>query len=78
MEAGSIAVFSRRAEAIYDENLNAYVKIVLRRPFARIIVRRATNIMAFMLTLLLGLLRRCRTTSQDHSPDRDFEQWSVQ
>ncbi len=38
MELGSAAGFLRKAEAIYDENLSAYVKIVLRRPFARIIV----------------------------------------
>ncbi|RDB28442.1 Exocyst complex component 1 [Hypsizygus marmoreus] len=37
LEVGPVAIFSRRAETIYDENLNAYVKIVLRRPFARII-----------------------------------------
>ncbi|KAI0048330.1 hypothetical protein FA95DRAFT_1490994 [Auriscalpium vulgare] len=36
-EIGSVNVFSRRAEQVYDENLNAYVKIVLRRPFAKII-----------------------------------------
>lgn len=30
--------FKKRAEAIYDENLLAYVKLILRRPFARIIV----------------------------------------
>lgn len=38
MEIGSVASFVRKAEAIYDENLNAYVKIILRRPFAKIIV----------------------------------------
>jgi len=38
IEVGSISVFVKRAEAIYDENLSAYVKIVLRRPFAKIIV----------------------------------------
>ncbi|KAF8917639.1 exocyst complex component Sec3-domain-containing protein [Mucidula mucida] len=37
LELGSAAGFLRKAEAIYDENLSAYVKIVLRRPFARII-----------------------------------------
>ncbi|KAG6854240.1 hypothetical protein C0991_009258 [Blastosporella zonata] len=37
LEVGSVNVFCRRAEAIYDENLSAYIKIVLRRPFARII-----------------------------------------
>lgn len=34
----SVNVFSTRAEAVYEENLNAYVKIVLRRPFSKIIV----------------------------------------
>ena len=38
MEIGSVAGFLRKAETIYDENLNAYVKIILRRPFAKIIV----------------------------------------
>ncbi|KAG6911564.1 hypothetical protein DXG01_011866 [Tephrocybe rancida] len=37
LEVGSVNVFCRRAEVIYDENLSAYIKIVLRRPFARII-----------------------------------------
>ncbi|KAJ3989555.1 exocyst complex component Sec3-domain-containing protein [Lentinula detonsa] len=37
MEIGSVAGFVRKAEAIYDENLNAYVKIILRRPFSKII-----------------------------------------
>jgi len=33
----AVSTFKRRAEAIYEENLSAYVKIVLRRPFAKII-----------------------------------------
>ncbi|KAL0951427.1 hypothetical protein HGRIS_008119 [Hohenbuehelia grisea] len=37
LEIGSVASFSRKAEAIYDENVSAYVKIVLRRPFAKLI-----------------------------------------
>ncbi|OBZ79929.1 Exocyst complex component 1 [Grifola frondosa] len=37
IEIGSVAVFLKRAETIYEENLNAYVKIVLRRPFSKII-----------------------------------------
>ena len=39
IEIGTVAMFLKRAEAIYEENLSAYVKIVLRRPFAKIIVR---------------------------------------
>lgn len=42
IEIGSVAVFLRRAEAIYDENLTAYVKIVLRRPFGKLIVNGGT------------------------------------
>jgi hypothetical protein len=38
MEVGSVAGFIRRAQAIYEENLNAYIKLVLRRPFAKLIV----------------------------------------
>jgi exocyst complex component 1 len=34
-----MSLFSRQAEAIYDENLSAYIKLVIRRPFGRIIVR---------------------------------------
>ncbi|KZT30718.1 hypothetical protein NEOLEDRAFT_1126325 [Neolentinus lepideus HHB14362 ss-1] len=37
LEIGSVAVFLKRAESIYDENLNAYVKMILRRPLAKII-----------------------------------------
>lgn len=37
-EIGSVKVFSTGAEAMYEENLNAYVKMVLRRPFSKIIV----------------------------------------
>ena len=38
IEIGTVVMFLKRAEAIYEENLNAYVKIVLRRPFSKIIV----------------------------------------
>ena len=38
MENASLVTFSQRAESIYDENLNAYVKMVLRRPFSKLIV----------------------------------------
>ncbi|KZT75048.1 hypothetical protein DAEQUDRAFT_659540 [Daedalea quercina L-15889] len=37
LQLGSVAAFLKRAETIYDENLNAYVKIVLRRPFFKLI-----------------------------------------
>ncbi|THG99273.1 hypothetical protein EW026_g3047 [Hermanssonia centrifuga] len=37
LDIGSVAAFLQKAQAIYDESLNAYVKIVLRRPFSKII-----------------------------------------
>lgn len=37
LDIGSISSFLQKAQAIYDENLTAYVKLVLRRPFAKII-----------------------------------------
>lgn len=43
LNLGSVAGFLKRAEAIYEENLNAYVKIVLRRPFNKIIVSATTS-----------------------------------
>ena len=36
LEIGSMRTFLKQAEAIYEENLAAYIKIVLRRPFAKI------------------------------------------
>ena len=38
MDVPSLTASSRRAEAIYDENLVAYMKTVFRRPFGKIIV----------------------------------------
>jgi exocyst complex component 1 len=38
IEIGAVAGFIRRADTIYQDNMQAYVKIVLRRPFAKIIV----------------------------------------
>jgi len=43
-EIGSVNVFSTRAEAMYEENLNAYVKMVLRRPFSKIIVSHRASL----------------------------------
>jgi hypothetical protein len=34
---GSMAGFTKRAETIYDENLTAYVRLVLRRPFPKLV-----------------------------------------
>jgi hypothetical protein len=38
LESGSVTGFLKQAEVIYNENLTAYVRIVLRRPFAKLIV----------------------------------------
>jgi exocyst complex component 1 len=43
-EIGSVNVFSTRAEAVYEENVNAYVKMVLRRPFSKIIVSHRASL----------------------------------
>ena len=38
LDIGSVTSFLVQAEGIYDENLAAYVKLVLRRPFLKILV----------------------------------------
>lgn len=58
-EIGSVNVFSTQAEAVYEENLNAYVKMVLRRPFAKIIVSHCVSSrrrVVSVFSLSLGLL----------------------
>ncbi|KAG8891384.1 hypothetical protein FRC01_014737 [Tulasnella sp. 417] len=37
LDSPAVSPFSRQAKAIYEEHLNAYVKLVLRKPFAKII-----------------------------------------
>lgn len=39
MDVPSLNGSTRRAQAIYDENVAAYIKIVFRRPFGKLIVR---------------------------------------
>jgi hypothetical protein len=58
-EIGSVNMFSTRAEAVYEENLNAYVKMVLRRPFSKIIVShcvfdRLNQVLTFPRTTLMA------------------------
>lgn len=50
MDVPSLNSSSRRAQGIYDENLAAYIKIVFRRPFAKIIVR-AQHFVSYPLAL---------------------------
>jgi len=38
LDIPSLNMSSRKAQAIYDDNLAAYIKIVFRRPFGKIIV----------------------------------------
>ena len=38
LDIGSVSSFLVQAESIYDENLAAYVRLVLRRPFLKILV----------------------------------------
>lgn len=36
-QLGSVRSFIRKAEGLYDENLSAYVKLAVRRPFSKIL-----------------------------------------
>jgi hypothetical protein len=54
-EIGSVNVFSTRAEVVYEENLNSYVKMVLRRPFSKIIVSHCFST-SRLFSLSSGLL----------------------
>jgi exocyst complex component 1 len=57
VQLGSVVSFTKRAEALYDENLTAYVKLILRRPFAKIIVRiHSSQVSVIEMNILLGLL----------------------
>lgn len=38
MDSGSVGTFTKKARGLYDENLEAYIKILFRRAFGRIIV----------------------------------------
>ena len=58
-EIGSVNTFSTQAEALYEEHLNAYVKMVLRRPFSKIIVSYCISNsprVVSVFSLSLGLL----------------------
>ncbi len=44
----AVSSFRKRAEGIYNENLSAYVKLVMRRSFAKIIVSDCCSILARM------------------------------
>lgn len=43
MEVGSVGGFTKKARVMYDENLGAYVKLLFRRPFGKIIVSLETS-----------------------------------
>lgn len=55
---GSVAVYTRRAEALYDDNLSAYVKLTTRRFFAKLIVS-CLKFSRVVTNLLVGLSRGC-------------------
>lgn len=38
MELGATRSFAQRAQSIYDENLEAYIKLLFRRSMAKLIV----------------------------------------
>ncbi len=47
MEVGSVGSFTKKARILYDENLTAYVKIMFRRPFGKIVVSHPPVPLAF-------------------------------
>ena len=67
LELSSVSGFLKEAEAIYNENLHAYVKIVLRRPFAKIIVRTVVFICEHWADLFICHLRITSTVSSGYS-----------
>jgi exocyst complex component 1 len=42
-DVGNVKSFLRQAQTIYDDNLNAYIKLILRRPLAKILVSDAQS-----------------------------------
>ncbi len=40
LSAPALGVFLERAKGLYDENMSTYVKLMLRKSFGRMIVRR--------------------------------------
>ena len=58
LNINAVGAFKRQAESIYDENLSAYVRLILRRPFAKIIVGRSLYKFDFHFPLIqLHLIR---------------------
>lgn len=79
LQLGSVAAFLKRAESIYEENLNAYVKIVLRRPFYKIVVSRPFAACENdEINIELGLLRGCGEAAQDNRTHRGAIQQQLQ
>jgi hypothetical protein len=80
LNVGSVSGFPKQAEAIYNENLNAYVKIVLRRPFAKITV--CAVVFSFITFLIFafhtGLFRRYRAVAHDYCPDGSLKEQQLQ
>lgn len=73
LEVGTVKTFLQRAQTIYDENLNAYVKLVLRRPLAKILVSDGTRVQQETHRLDPGLLRWRRTCPTINRAVRDLE-----
>lgn len=57
LDSPAVSSFSRQAKTTYDEHLNAYVKLILRKPFAKIIVRSGYLPRGYLMLIpCLGLL----------------------
>lgn len=47
--------FTKKARILYDENLTAYVKIMFRRPFGKIVVSHPSCPVGFLMLEITNL-----------------------
>lgn len=64
LEVPALAVFVKRAQGLYEENMKAYIRLMLRRGFAKLMVG------GYVPQLTAGLFRRRRTATEDDTGER--------
>lgn len=79
LRAPSLQPHIRRARDIYEENLRMYIRLVLRRPLARLLVSNICQTSNVCSSLwLIGLLRRRGETAEGNSGKRDQSSLGIQ